>query len=228
MEQGMFRLKIWEVVLLVVVIGVLITSVAAQNTQAALSEKVVRLHVLANSDTEEDQNLKLMVRDAILEHTEQLLKSTESRKEAEALLRGQLLELEQVASETIRIAGFEYPVSVELTETAFPTKEYDGFSLPAGEYLSLRVLIGNALGQNWWCVVFPPLCTAVAAEVPNIAREAGFSEEEVALFLLKAHAALFGGAQKKGRFGGRYFKILQKRCRILDYGRSKYGGSAVS
>ena len=122
-----------------------------------------------------------MVRDAILEHTEQLLKSTESRKEAEALLRGQLLELEQVASETIRIAGFEYPVSVELTETAFPTKEYDGFSLPAGEYLSLRVLIGNALGQNWWCVVFPPLCTAVAAEVPNIAREAGFSEEEVAL-----------------------------------------------
>lgn len=181
MEQGMFRLKIWEVVLLVVVIGVLITSIAAQNTQAALSEKVVRLHVLANSDTEEDQNLKLMVRDAILEHTEQLLKSTESRKEAEALLRGQLLELEQVASETIRIAGFEYPVSVELTETAFPTKEYDGFSLPAGEYLSLRVLIGNALGQNWWCVVFPPLCTAVAAEVPNIAREAGFSEEEVAL-----------------------------------------------
>ena len=181
MEQGMFRLKIWEVVLLVVVIGVLITSVAAQNTQAALSEKVVRLHVLANSDTEEDQNLKLMVRDAILEHTEQLLKNTESRKEAEALLRGQLLELEQVASETIRIAGFEYPVSVELTETAFPTKEYDGFSLPAGEYLSLRVLIGNALGQNWWCVVFPPLCTAVAAEVPNIAREAGFSEEEVAL-----------------------------------------------
>ena len=181
MEQGIFRLKIWEVVLLVVVIGVLITSVAAQNTQAALSEKVVRLHVLANSDTEEDQNLKLMVRDAILEHTEQLLKSTESRKEAEALLRGQLLELEQVASETIRIAGFEYPVSVELTETAFPTKEYDGFSLPAGEYLSLRVLIGNALGQNWWCVVFPPLCTAVAAEVPNIAREAGFSEEEVAL-----------------------------------------------
>lgn len=181
MEQGMFRLKIWEVVLLVVVIGVLITSVAAQNTQAALSEKVVRLHVLANSDTEEDQNLKLMVRDAILEHTEQLLKSTESRKEAEALLRGQLLELEQVASETIRIAGFEYPVSVELTETAFPTKEYDGFSLPAGEYLSLRVLIGNAQGQNWWCVVFPPLCTAVAAEVPNIAREAGFSEEEVAL-----------------------------------------------
>lgn len=181
MEQGMFRLKIWEVVLLVVVIGVLITSVAAQNTQAALSEKVVRLHVLANSDTEEDQNLKLMVRDAILEHTEQLLKSTESRKEAEALLRGQLLELEQVASETIRIAGFEYPVSVELTETAFPTKEYDGFSLPAGEYLSLRVLIGNALGQNWWCVVFPPLCTAVAAEVPNIAREAGFSEEEVDL-----------------------------------------------
>ena len=158
MEQGMFRLKIWEVVLLVVVIGVLITSVAAQNTQAALSEKVVRLHVLANSDTEEDQNLKLMVRDAILEHTEQLLKSTESRKEAEALLRGQLLELEQVASETICIAGFEYPVSVELTETAFPTKEYDGFSLPAGEYLSLRVLIGNALGQNWWCVLFPPLC----------------------------------------------------------------------
>jgi len=181
MERGMFRLKIWEVVLLVVVIGVLITGAAAQNTQTSLSEKVVRLHVLANSDTEEDQNLKLMVRDVILEHTEQLLECTESRKEAEALLRGQLLELEQTASETIRAAGFEYPVSVELTETEFPTKAYDGFSLPAGEYLSLRVLIGDALGQNWWCVVFPPLCTAVAAEVPNLASEAGCSEEEVAL-----------------------------------------------
>lgn len=69
----------------------------------------------------------------------------------------------------------------ELAETSFPTKEYDGFALPAGEYLALRVLIGEAAGQNWWCVVFPPLCTAAASDVPAVALDAGLTDQEVAL-----------------------------------------------
>ena len=146
-----------------------------------LSDKVVRLHVLANSDSEEDQALKLLVRDAILERAEDLLSKSGDREEAEGLLRGRLLEFEQVAAAVIAQAGYDYPVRVELEDTQFPTKEYDGFTLPAGEYLALRVLIGEAKGQNWWCVVFPPLCTTASVEVPASALEAGLSEEEVRL-----------------------------------------------
>ena len=81
----------------------------------------------------------------------------------------------------IMAEGYDYPVSVELEDTQFPTREYEGFTLPAGEYLALRVLIGAAEGQNWWCVVFPPLCTTAAAEVPAAALEGGLSEDQVGL-----------------------------------------------
>ena len=181
MKQGSARLKVWEIALLIAVVVCLASGAAAIQSQEQLSEKVVRLHVLANSDSEEDQALKLTVRDAVLEEAEQLLKRTENRGEAEGLLRGQLLELEELANETVRNAGYEYPVTVKLEEVEFPTRTYEGFSLPAGEYLALRVLIGEAAGRNWWCVVFPPLCTVAAAEFPEVAEDAGFSDAEIAL-----------------------------------------------
>ena len=181
MKQGSVRLKVWEIALLIAVVVCLASGAAAIQSQEQLSEKVVRLHVLANSDSEEDQALKLTVRDAVLEEAERLLKRTENRGEAEGLLRGQLLELEQLANETVRNAGYEYPVTVELEEVEFPTRTYEGFSLPAGEYLALRVLIGEAAGRNWWCVVFPPLCTVAAAEFSEVAEDAGFSDAEIAL-----------------------------------------------
>ena len=148
-------------------------------SQDALAEKVVRLHVLANSDSKEDQALKLQVRDAVLAQAEVLLDPAADRKEAEGLLRGQLLEFEAIAEETIRASGYDYPVSVELSNSEFPTKRYEGFTLPAGEYLALRVLIGEAKGQNWWCVVYPPLCTAVSTDCSGAALSAVFSSEEV-------------------------------------------------
>ena len=175
------KLKVWEIALLVGLAIFLISGALALQTQEQLSDKVVRLHVLANSDSEEDQALKLLVRDAILERAEDLLSKSGDREEAEGLLRGRLLEFEQVAAAVIAQAGYNYPVRVELEDTQFPTKEYDGFTLPAGEYLALRVLIGEAKGQNWWCVVFPPLCTTASVEVPASALEAGLSEEEVRL-----------------------------------------------
>lgn len=174
-------LKIVEWLLLIMLAGVLGSGAIALRTQDELAEKVVRLHVLANSDSEEDQALKLEVRDAVLSYAEGLLDPAADRREAEGLLRGQLLELEVAAEETIRAAGYDYPVSVELANTEFPTRRYGGFLLPAGEYLALRVLIGEAEGQNWWCVVYPPLCAAAAAEVPETAMAAGFSEEQVRL-----------------------------------------------
>ena len=175
------RLRTWEIALLIGAALFLIFGALAQQTQTQLADRVVRLHVLANSDSEEDQALKLLVRDAVLDRAEALLTQSEDRAEAEALLREHLTDFEQVAEAVITAEGYDYPVSVELEDTQFPTKEYDGFTLPAGAYLALRVLIGAAEGQNWWCVVFPPLCTTAAAEVPAAALEGGLSEEQVGL-----------------------------------------------
>ena len=149
--------------------------------QQHLSEEVLRFHVLANSDGQEDQALKLLVRDAVLERTTEILEQSEDRRSAEALLRESLPELEALAGETVRANGYDYAVTAELEDTSFPTKEYDGFALPAGEYLALRILIGEGAGQNWWCVVFPPLCTAASADVPETALAAGLTEDQVSL-----------------------------------------------
>ena len=173
------RLKIWEAALLAALAVFLGTGAAALQTQDALADKVVRLHVLANSDSPEDQALKLQVRDAVLEWAAEVLKQSANREGAEALLRQELPNLERLAEQEIRANGYTYAVTAELAAAEFPTREYEGFSLPAGEYLALRILIGEAAGQNWWCVVFPPLCTAASAETAAMA--AGFSEEEVKL-----------------------------------------------
>lgn len=170
-----------EIVLLAGLAICLLSGGLAMEGQTRLSDKVVRLHVLANSDSEEDQALKLQVRDAVTERTAALLEEASGRREAETVLRQHLPELKRLAAEAIAAADYGYSVEVELAETEFPTREYDGFSLPAGEYLALRVLIGEAAGRNWWCVVFPPLCTAAASDVAVTALAAGFSENEVNL-----------------------------------------------
>ena len=175
------RLKRVEIVLMVAAALVLMSGALALQTQDQLADKVVRLHVLANSDSEEDQALKLRVRDRVLERATELLEQSADRQEAEALLRGNLLELENLAAEEIAAAGYDYPVTAELTDTTFPTREYDGFTLPAGEYLALRIVMGEGAGQNWWCVVFPPLCTTASADVPASALAAGLTQEDVNL-----------------------------------------------
>ena len=179
-EHG-YKLKLFEIALLIGLAVFLTSGALALRTQDELADKVVRLHVLANSDSEEDQALKLRVRDAVLEQATAILEQSADRREAESRLRGQLLELERIAAKEIAAEGYDYPVTVNLENTDFPTKEYDGFTLPAGEYLALRVIIGEGQGRNWWCVVFPPLCTAASADVPTSALAAGFSEEEVGL-----------------------------------------------
>lgn len=175
------RLHILEIVLLGVLGVFLLSGAVSLRQQEALAEKVVRLHVLANSDSEEDQALKLRVRDAVLAEAEALLESAQDRAAAMEILQTQLPRLEETAAEAVAANGYRYGVDVRLETAEFPTKEYDGFTLPAGEYLALRVLIGEAAGQNWWCVVFPPLCTAAAADVPVTAMSAGMSGEQVRL-----------------------------------------------
>ena len=175
------KLKLIEIILLLFLAAFLATGAAALQTGHELSDKVVRLHVLANSDAEEDQALKLKVRDRVLAGAEPILTGVADRREAEDLLRSRIPELERAAAEEIRANGYDYAVAVQLEETMFPTREYEGFTLPAGKYLALRVVIGEGEGRNWWCVVFPPLCAAAAAEVPETALAAGLSPAQVGL-----------------------------------------------
>ena len=130
--------------------------------EAEIYDSVIRLHVLANSDSEEDQALKLKVRDALLEVTVPLLGDCDDREKAEELIRENLELLRSVALETVRENGSDDDVTVSLSRERYPRKSYEAFCFPGGEYLSLRVCIGEAEGQNWWCCLFPPLCLSAA------------------------------------------------------------------
>ena len=131
---------------------------------SGISDSVLRLHILANSDSEEDQALKLKVRDRLLTESTGMLDGVSSRGDAEAVVREKLPELKAVAEDEIRRQGYDYPVKVELTNMYFTTRQYNTVSLPAGRYDALRVSIGAAEGKNWWCVIFPQMCLPTAGE----------------------------------------------------------------
>ena len=123
-----------------------------------IANSVFRLHVIANSDSKEDQELKLKVRDALLSYMNTLAKDCSSKEEVVALAKEHQEEFKKIAEQVINDNGFSYPVTIQIGDSDFPTKTYGDISLPAGTYDALRVQIGDAKGQNWWCVMFPPLC----------------------------------------------------------------------
>ncbi len=129
-----------------------------KSTEAALSKSFIRLHVLANSDKEFDQNLKLKVRDRIIKETKGIFNESTDFYGAKEDIENNLEKIKMCAEDEIKRNGFNYPVSVKIGKSEFPTKEYGDLVLPMGEYEALRVEIGKAEGQNWWCVLFPPLC----------------------------------------------------------------------
>ena len=132
--------------------------------EAEVYDSVLRLHVLANSDSDEDQALKLKVRDSILNATAPIIQNCKTREDAAAAITVASPTLLAAARETIASEGFEYDVQIELSEESYPTRSYESFCFPRGEYLSLRVMIGEASGANWWCVLFPPLCLSAATD----------------------------------------------------------------
>ena len=176
-------MKKWLGFLMAAVMLVTAFMILPIHGEAGLYDNVIRLHVLANSDSEEDQALKLTVRDAVLKKTQTLLENVDSKEEAEAILRQNLPVIEQTARDALRAAGAENTVTVELGQESYPTREYERLAFPAGEYLSLRVMIGEAEGQNWWCVLFPPLCLTAATaqseqETEAVCLSAGLSGEQ--------------------------------------------------
>ena len=152
--------------------------------EAELYDNVVRLHVIANSDSEADQALKLKVRDAVLSAGKELFQACRTREEAIQMIEANRDLLQEAARATVAQEGFDYPVSLSLGLEEYPTKRYDAVCFPSGEYLSLQVVIGEGDGQNWWCVLFPPLClSAVTAEntEDTLTVPLGFSQEQYRL-----------------------------------------------
>ncbi len=148
------------------------------NGEREIYDKVIRLHVIADSDDTEAQRLKLAVRDKILEKVTAYTDGCGTREEAEQAISLHTSEIQSDAETVLRENGCSLPVSVILGTEDYPTREYGELRLPAGEYTSLRVMIGEAEGKNWWCVLFPPLCVKTASPKDELIS-AGFTPEEV-------------------------------------------------
>ena len=153
----------------------LILDCSAEKRQ--LQENIIRLHVVANSDSTFDQEQKLRVRDAVNDYLQVILVDATTEDEAESVIRDNLSEIADIAQRKLIDEGSEYPVCVKFGEECFDIRRYDTFSLPSGVYTSLRIEIGDAEGRNWWCVAFPSLCmSATSNEFTDVAVSSGFSD----------------------------------------------------
>ena len=168
------KLKLWEAAALVALCLSLCAGTWAQARQSAISGSLIRLHVVAVSDDEAEQALKLEVRDAVLAYLAPRLKGAGDSAAARELISGELEGIAKAAAAASK--GRE--VTVTLGCESFPTRQYEGFTLPAGKYESLRVVLGAGRGHNWWCIVFPPLCLS-AAEAEQV--QSVMSEDDFAL-----------------------------------------------
>lgn len=176
------RLHRWEAALLMALAIVLTIGMWASVTQNALASEVLRLHVVANSDSDTDQAVKLQVRDAILSAATPYLEGVQGQQEAQQALEPHLPELAQAGAEVLEAAGLTYPITVSITDQWFPTREYTDFALPAGTYRSLQVILGDGVGHNWWCVVYPPLCLgSVSQESVATSASGVLSEDQISL-----------------------------------------------
>ena len=183
-------------------IATLMLAAFPTDAEADIYEDTIRLHILAESDSTEDQELKIAVRDRLLVKYGELLRAGGSFEEAKRVASELLPEIEKSAEEWIRELGFDYGVTATLTEEWYETREYESFSLPAGYYTSLRVIIGEGAGKNWWCVMYPPLCMELASE--NAPRDDGvidYTNEEITLIT-------------SGKYNVK-FKILEELSRVF-------------
>lgn len=156
-------LRAWEISLLLAMCVTLLSGMFASREQRALANGLIRLHVIAASDSDADQRTKLLVRDAVLDCLTPQLDTARTPREAQEIIENALPALEALGTEVANV-----PARASLGWENYPTRQYEGFALPAGRYLSLRVELGAAQGKNWWCVVFPPLCAACAEDAEGL------------------------------------------------------------
>ena len=163
---------------------VIVLGLMPVHGEAEIYDNVIRLHVLANSDSDEDQAIKLRVRDVVLEEIRELFSnnSCDNIEDAERLINNNIDNIRKAALDCVSREGYSYSVNTCVVEEIYPTREYDLLSFPSGKYLSLQVKIGEAEGQNWWCVLFPPLCLSAATQTSTEPEETlmsiGLSSEQ--------------------------------------------------
>lgn len=153
------------------VLAVIYSMIPFQSECSQISDEVFRLHILANSDSDFDQNLKLKVRDKVLCFTQSLFESAKSKEEAEKVISENLQSIADVAYAEVLNNGFDYSVKAEITNMYFSTRYYDNYTLPSGMYDALRITIGEGKGHNWWCVMYPSICISSESEKDSKARE---------------------------------------------------------
>ena len=177
-------IKRFFVVLILFAFFVFISALSYVNAVSEdISNSVFRLHVIANSDSDEDQELKYQIRDEVLEYMNEISSDCSSKEEVINLAYEHQDEFKQIAEQVIKDNGYDYSVNISIGNFDFPTKNYGDISLPAGNYDALRIEIGEASGQNWWCVMFPPLCfvDVTSGVVPDDSKEVikeNLNEEE--------------------------------------------------
>lgn len=183
-------MKIFKRIILVISLLLIYIAISAFSYVAAvsndISESVFRLHVIANSDSEEDQNLKYIVRDNLIKYMNTLTQNMSTKDDAIKIVKEHEQDFRDIAIKTIRENGYDYDVKVEIGNCYFPTKYYGDISFPAGYYDALKVEIGESAGQNWWCVMFPPLCfvdmsTGIVPDESKQTIKEQLSEEEYAI-----------------------------------------------
>ena len=183
-------------------VATLLLAALPTEMEAGIYDDTIRLHILANSDSHSDQELKLRVRDLLLNKYGGILKKIESKIEAEVKVVEMLNDMSSSAEEFIRNEGYDYKVKATISREWYETREYEGFSLPAGYYTSLRIIIGNGEGQNWWCVMYPPMCLGLACEgTPSDDGIIDYTSEEIRLI-------------KSGKYNIK-FKILEELSRAF-------------
>ncbi len=162
-----------------------LTVTYAKNVGKDISNSVLRLHIIANSNTETDQALKLCIRDRIIADSGQFFADCQSLDDAIRMATKYSEKIKAIAENEIKSCGFDYPVRISVGSSAFPTKSYGDITLPSGKYTALRIEIGEANGENWWCVMYPPLCFAdgvlVATNTAKAKLKSDLSESEYKL-----------------------------------------------
>ncbi len=194
--DGVFMKKFAKSLALCALIPAMLWSMALFSDRNALNQELIRFHVVANSDSDQDQSIKLAVRDAVLESIRGDLENLADVSEARTYLHSNLEKIQAIANQTLARLGVDDRAVVSLCREVFDTRDYETFSLPSGVYKALRITIGAGEGRNWWCVTFPGLCVpATASGFVDTAVGAGFSqpltdaltgEYEVRFFLLDA------------------------------------------
>lgn len=189
MKRTFFRSKLKTTLLIMFLLFVYVLIAASSYTKAVctdIANNVFRLHVIANSDSEEDQKLKYIVRDSILSYVNGILENINNKEDVVLTINNHIDEIKNIAQQAVYNEGFTYDVEIEVGNFKFPTKTYGNISFPPGLYDALRVKIGNASGKNWWCVMFPPLCfvdvsSGIVPEDSKELMESNLSSEDYAL-----------------------------------------------